>query len=202
MPWADDGGSSWNALKCTPLDPAPKKPGEVCSTEGGGVSGVDNCEKGAMCWDVDNETNEGVCIAFCEGTNAEDATCDPGSSCAIYAEQVFFPCFPYCSPLLQDCAGDDLCIPSGEEFICALDASGESGLYGDPCEYANACKPGLYCMPMESVEDCKGTGCCTPFCDTAKPLSCPGATQECIPWYEEGMEPPGFENVGICGIPQ
>ena len=31
---------------------------------------------------------------------------------------------------------------------------------------------------------------------------CPGATQECISWYEEGVAPPGFENVGICAIPQ
>ena len=109
---------------------------------------------------------------------------------------------PYCDPLLQDCPGDDLCIPSGEEFICALDASGESGFYGDPCASPNACKPGLYCMDPEYFEDCKGPKCCTPFCDTSNPLMCPGETQECIPWYMEGEGPPWYEDVGICGIPQ
>jgi hypothetical protein len=45
-------------------------------------------------------------------------------------------------------------------------------------------------------------GCCLPFCDTADdPAMCPGAGQECIPWYEMGTAPPGFEQVGICGIP-
>ncbi len=202
MPWANDGGSSWNATKCSPIDPAPQQPGDVCTTEGGGVSGVDNCVKSSMCWDVDGETNEGVCIAFCEGTNAEDGTCDAGFSCTIVNAGVLILCLPDCDPLLQDCPGDDLCIPSGENFICVLDASGEAGLYGDPCEYANACKPGLYCLNPEYVEGCQAAGCCTPFCDTSEANMCPGGTQECIPWYEEGMEPPGKETVGICGIPQ
>ena len=202
MPWANDGGSSWNDVKCSPVDPAPAQPGDVCTTEGGGVSGVDNCDKASMCWDVDDETNEGVCVAFCMGTNAEDATCDAGFSCAIVNDGVLILCLPSCDPLLQDCPGDDLCIPNGENFICVLDASDEAGLYGDPCEYANACKPGLYCLGPEYVENCQAAGCCSPFCDTSEANICPGGTQECIPWYEEGMAPPGNETIGICGIPQ
>ncbi len=201
MPWANDGGSSWNALKCAPLDPDPVGPGEVCKAESG-VSGIDNCDAQSMCWDVDHETKEGVCVARCTGTSYEDATCEPGFDCWIDQGAVLLLCIPGCDPLLQDCPGDDLCIPSGERFICVLDASGEAGLYGDPCEYANACKPGLYCLSPEYVEGCQAAGCCTPFCDTDKALMCPGATQECIPWFEEGMAPPGYENVGICGIPQ
>lgn len=130
------------------------------------------------------------------------ATCPPGLDCTFTGDSVVNLCFPYCDPLSQDCPGDDLCIPDGESFSCALDASGEAGLYGDPCEYANACKPGLYCLDSEHVEGCQAAACCTPFCDTSRPLMCPGATQECIPWYEEGMAPPGFEIVGICGVPQ
>ena len=202
MPYANDGGSSWNATKCTPIDPAPQQPGEVCTTEGGGVSGVDNCAKASMCWDGVGETNEGVCIAFCMGTNAEDASCDDGFYCNITASGILNLCLPICNPLLQDCPGDDLCIPNGETFICVLDASGEAGLYGDPCEYASACKPGLYCLNPEYVEGCQAAGCCTPFCDTSKMNMCPGGTQECIPWYEEGMAPVGYETVGICGVPQ
>ena len=200
MAWANDGGSSWNALKCAPLDPDPVGPGEVCTSENG-VSGIDNCDAHSMCWDVDGETQEGVCVAFCTGTE-QDSMCDPGFDCVVPAEGVLILCLPNCDPLLQNCPGDNLCIPSGEQFICVLDGSGEAGLYGDPCEYSNACNPGLYCLNPEYVEGCRAIGCCTPFCDTSRPLMCPGATQECIRWYEEGMEPPGFEHVGICGIPQ
>ena len=200
MPWADDGGSSWNARKCAPLDPDPVGPGEVCTTENA-VSGIDNCDADSMCWDVDGETKEGVCIAFCMGTDAADASCEPYFHCIVLADSILAICLPDCDPLAQDCPGDDLCVPSGEHFICVLDASGEAGFYGDTCEYPNACKPGLYCLNPEYVENCEGSGCCTPFCDTSEPLMCPGATQECIPWFEEGQAP-GYETVGICGIPQ
>ncbi len=202
MPWANDGGSAWNALKCSPIDPAPVGPGDVCTAEESGVSGVDNCDAHSMCWDVDPETLEGVCLPFCMGTSAEDATCGAGFYCNLVGDGVLILCQPLCDPLSQDCPGDDLCIPHGEIFICVLDASGEAGFYGDPCEYANACGAGLYCLNPEYVEGCQSAGCCTPFCDTTKSPMCPGATQECIPWYAEGMAPPQYENVGICGIPQ
>jgi hypothetical protein len=103
MPWANDGGGSWNALKCSPIDPNPAKPGEPCTVEGNGVSGVDNCEAGAMCWN-------------------------------------------------------------------------------------------------EYVPGCMTDGCCTPWCDLTDP-SCPGATQQCLPWLEQGQAPPEYDTVGICGVP-
>ncbi len=199
--WIDDGGSAWNAHKCVPVDPDPDQVGDPCTVVDGVGSGVDSCDLGAMCWEVDFETNEGVCIEFCGGS-IEERICPPGFFCQVWAAAVLTFCVENCDPLLQDCPNDDLCIPSGEHFICALDASGDAGLYGDPCEHSNACKPGLYCLNPEYVEGCQAAGCCTPFCDTSKPLMCPGATQECIPWYEEGKEPPGYEDLGICGIPQ
>lgn len=201
MPWAEGGGSSWNALKCAPLDPEPVGPGEGCKVEGGGVSGVDNCDAHSMCLDVDAETQEGSCIAFCSGTSEEDAECALGYHC-VGTSEVLLLCLPGCYPLLQDCPDGDLCVPNGEWFHCVLDGSGAGGLYGDPCEFNNACDPGLYCLPPEYIDACQAEGCCTPWCDTSEPPSCPGDTQECISWYEEGTEPPGYENVGICGVPQ
>jgi len=199
MPWADDGGSAWNALKCTPV--GSDTPGDPCAVEGSGVSGFDSCEKGALCWDVDPETLQGTCIAQCQGT-PQRPSCPQGSYCYIVADAVLTLCLPTCDPLLQDCPDGDLCIPDGKHFTCVLDLSGDAGLYGDTCDRFDTCKPGLYCLNPEYVEDCKGAGCCTPFCDTSKPLMCPGETQECIPWYEEGMEPPEYKDVGFCGIPQ
>ena len=201
MAWADDGGTSWNATMCSPIDPNPVGPGEVCKVEEGPTSGIDNCDAHSMCWNVDQDTLEGACHAFCTGTSAENATCDPGFYCLINSDSVLILCYPRCFPLLQDCPADELCIPSGDTFICRQDASGDFGTYGDPCEYANTCNAGLYCLNPEHIEGCQAVGCCTPFCDTSEPLMCPGATQECIPWYDEGDAPDGYEDVGICGIP-
>jgi hypothetical protein len=93
------------------------------------------------------------------------------------------------------------CLWGGESFICVLDASGEQGQYGDPCEYLNECDPGLICINPEYVPGCMANGCCTPWCDLTDP-SCPGATQQCLPWFEQGVAPPGYDTVGICGVPQ
>ncbi len=200
--WADDGGSSWNATRCVLVAPRAKQLDEPCSFPGSPLAGDDNCDFGLMCWDVDDETELGTCLAMC-GDHPKAEICAQGSLCGfIDRSSGLGLCFDMCDPLAQDCPGDDLCIPSGESWICVLNASGEAGHFGDPCEYANACKPGLYCLNPEYVEGCQAAGCCTPFCDTSEANMCPGGTQECIPWYEEGMAPPGNEDIGICGVPQ
>ncbi|MBK8263467.1 MAG: hypothetical protein IPK80_19255 [Nannocystis sp.] len=201
MPWANDGGSSWNSTKCSPLDANPGKPGEPCKVEGNGVSGVDNCEAGAMCWGVNHETMEGYCIGFCDGSWEDFSCSEPNTQCHISGNGVLILCFPTCDPLLQNCEGGDLCLWGGESFICALDASGEEGQYGDPCEFANVCDPGLICINPEYVPGCQAGGCCTPWCDINE-FTCPGEGQDCLPWFEDGVAPPGYENVGVCGVPQ
>lgn len=197
--YADNGGSSWNNTKCVPVKENADQPGDECTVDGNGVSGFDSCDKGAMCWGVNPDTGKGVCVELCKGT-AEAPVCDPGFQCAI-ANNVLNLCLPSCDPLSQDCAGDDLCIPNGEAFLCVLDASGDEGQAFDPCQYANACDKGLYCMDPVYASECdpNGGGCCLPFCDTKAP-DCPGAGQQCLPWYE-GTAPPGYEKVGICGLP-
>ena len=199
--YADDGSTAWNNTKCVPVADNAGAAGDECTVEGSGVSGLDSCAKGAMCWDVDEETGKGVCVALCLGT-ADAPVCESGTACAI-ANDVLNLCLPSCDPLAQDCAGDDLCLPSGGGFLCVLDASGPEGQAFDPCEYGNACDAGLYCMDPGSAKECdaQAMGCCVPFCDTGAPV-CPGAGQACLPWYEPGQAPPGYEAVGICGIPQ
>ena len=90
-----------------------------------------------------------------------------------------------------------------DNFICDFDASGEEGQYGDACAFINVCDYGLFCAAQETVPDCvSGDGCCSPYCDLTQPNTCPGAPlQECVPWYNEGMAPPGQENIGACQIP-
>jgi hypothetical protein len=207
MPWANDGGGAWNAARCSPLDPNPAQVGDECTVEGSGVSGIDNCDVGSMCWDVDPETNLGTCVAFCMGSEANPICEDPATNCVIANEGVLILCLPNCDPLLQDCAEGQACYPIDDAFACAPDVSGEEGLYGDACQFLNVCDPGLFCANAEVVPDCAGAqGCCSPFCDLSDPdagANCPGAAggQDCVAWYEEGEAPPGFENVGACSIP-
>jgi hypothetical protein len=200
--WAEGGGGAWNATKCVMVT-GDKVPGDVCTTEGGGVSGIDDCEAGAMCWDVSAE-NMGICVALCKGT-PDAPTCDDGFSCAIVNDGVLNICLPGCDPLLQDCDGDDLCLPIGDGFICVLDASGEMGKTNDPCEFANACDKGLVCLNTASASSAcmQGSqGCCQPFCDFGMMDPCPNPDQKCVQWFDPMMPiPPGFEDVGVCAIP-
>jgi hypothetical protein len=210
MPWANDGGSSWNATRCSPIDEDPDAPGESCTVEGSGTSGIDSCELGSMCWSVDEDTLEGHCVAFCVGS-PENPVCEaPSTICAQSSDSVLSLCLPTCDPLQQDCPAGDACYPIQDYWSCAPDASGEAGGYGDACEFINVCNPGYVCLNSATVppgEPCEGAvGCCTAICNLADPLGdaqCEGAAggQTCQPWYEEGTAPPGYALVGVCALP-
>lgn len=203
MPWADNGSSSWNATKCSPIDANPGKEGDPCTVEGSAVSGVDTCDVGLLCWYFD-ENNNGSCIDMCKGT-PDAPTCDSGQTCDVSNDGVLILCLETCDPLVQSCPAGQICFWDGvDQFICDFDASGDMGAYGDPCAYINVCDYGLYCATPESVPGCDNAdGCCSSYCNVQEPNTCPGADggQECVPWYTEGMAPPGQENVGACAIP-
>jgi len=199
--WADDGATAWNATKCVEVT-GDGAPGEPCTAIGGGVSGMDDCAFGAMCWDVD-QSNHGTCIALCTGA-PEAPQCLPGFHCPLVSEGVLNLCFADCDPLLQDCPADDLCIPGPDYFTCTFDASGDLGKTNDPCEFANACDPGLMCLDTAAASSaCQpgSTGCCQPFCKFPN-SPCPNPDQQCIPFFDPMQPiPPGYESVGICAIP-
>ena len=207
MPWANDGGDSWNATRCSPIDDNPGQPGDTCTVEGSGVSGLDDCDIAAMCWDVDGETNMGLCVGFCEGTEDAPFCPNPDEGCSISNDGVLILCLAYCDPLLQDCVEGSACYPEENGFFCSPDASGpDLGAIGDPCEYINVCDPGGWCANAESVPGCAGSGgCCSGYCDVTDPNAndtCLPMGTECVPWYEPGTAPPGYEDVGVCVLPQ
>jgi hypothetical protein len=197
--WADDGGDTWNATRCVDItgDDAPTEP---CTAVDGGTSGIDSCALGAMCWSVD-ETGHGVCVGLCSGT-PEAPICPPFHYCASSYPLNF--CFVGCDPLLQDCGEDELCIPSNGSFQCAIDASGDEGQTNDPCGFANACDAGLVCLDTPSASaacEQRSTGCCQPFCKFPD-APCPNPDQQCVQWFDPMMPiPEGYENVGVCAIP-
>ncbi|MEX1364920.1 MAG: ribulose phosphate epimerase [Nannocystaceae bacterium] len=206
MPWANDGGSSWNATRCSPVSDNPGQVGDECTVDGSGVSGIDDCDVGSMCYYVDPETNVGTCVGFCEGSPAAPM-CEPGFLCSISNNGVLILCRAECDPLLQDCLGSAACLPANgtDGFVCIVDASGESGAPGDPCEFLNSCDPGLFCANAEVVPDCVGSGgCCSEFCDLsdADPdAGCSQTGQTCQTWFEEGAAPPQYVDVGACALP-
>jgi hypothetical protein len=206
MPWANDGGSVWNARRCVPLDADPKHPGDSCIVQGNAYSGWDNCDIASMCWHVDPDTLEGVCVAFCTGTEQDPVCDDPSLRCNICNDGVLILCLPHCDPLLQDCPDGEGCYWVADKFVCSPDISGpDAGSAGDPCEYSSACDPGLQCFDAQYVPGCAGpAGCCAPYCDVNVPSCNAAAGEECLPWWEEEDQAPtcpNLQRVGLCIVP-
>ncbi len=206
MPWANDGGSSWNATRCSEVADNPGQVGDECAVEGSGVSGIDDCDVASMCYYVDPETGLGSCVGFCEGS-PDSPMCEPDFLCSISNNGVLILCRAECDPLLQDCQGSAACLPANgsDGFVCIVDASGEAGAPGDPCEFLNSCDPGLFCANADVVPNCKGSGgCCSEFCDLTDPVPDDGCSlmdQMCDAWFEEGAAPPDLAHVGACVLP-
>ncbi|MEZ4452468.1 MAG: hypothetical protein R3B09_23595 [Nannocystaceae bacterium] len=205
-PWAKDGSSSWSSHRCVPVDPDPDKIGEPCTVVGSGGSGLDSCEKGAMCWNVDPESGAGVCVGLCHGDPAQcgrdPASCCPdGLRCTISSMAVLILCLQPCDPLAQACEGpDDGCYPVNGSFQCAPDVSGDQGAAGDPCEFVNACDPATFCGdPSYPGCDPDAIGCCVPFCDLGDPQCVDGTA--CVAFFDPDAAPAGLEDVGACTIP-
>nr|WP_293175439.1 hypothetical protein [Nannocystis sp.] len=203
MPWDDTNMGSWNATKCSPVQENPGQKGDECTVTGSATDGIDSCDKHLLCWYVD-DMNVGTCIDMCTGSE-EAAMCGNGESCDVSNMGSLILCLSTCDPLVQSCPGDQICFFDGvDQFICDFDASGEEGQYGDACAFVNVCDYGLFCSDPAGVPDCvDASGCCSPYCDlSVAENTCPGAPmQECVPWYTEGSEPPGQENIGACQIP-
>lgn len=205
-PASTDGDGAWDASICTKIMPNPGSVGDKCTVDGA-VSGNDSCDKGAMCWNVNME-GEGVCVALCKGSPMQPSCDEAGTLCVIANDGVLNLCLPTCEPLLPDSCPGELCLPNpqGEAgYACILDASGDGGQIDQPCAYANGCKPGLLCVGVALSMKCDqgASGCCQPYCDKDMPPDgqCDvNGGQTCLDIYEMGMDPPGYENVGVCGI--
>ncbi len=147
MPWANDGGRTWNSNRCSPIADEAVALGEPCHAEGSGVSGIDDCAAGLMCFWVDPVTNEGTCVAQCEGSSALGVCSDPDTICVRELDDVVTLCLPTCDPLAQDCAHGG-CYPVGPEptgFACGQPLV-PLAADGAPCEYHWDCLPGSACV--------------------------------------------------------
>lgn len=195
---------------CVPLVPGAKPPGSPCSVLGDWLDGTDDCELGSVCLFPDDQ-GIGECHALCNIESGElppDPSCAPGNSCvATGCQECFWSyCDAPCDPRDPGtCDAAEVCIESIDHWFCSIDASGDEGQDGDPCEFVNACDPGLSCVPREILPDCDNdaSGCCSPLCSTDKPNTCPGKDQgeTCQSWYGEGQGPPELATLGVCTLP-
>jgi hypothetical protein len=198
MPWANDGGTAWNATRCSPIASDPNAPGDPCTVQGNGVSGLDDCELHSMCWDVDPATSMGTCISFCVGTEQAPTCEDPDTQCSISNEGVLSICLPTCDPILQDCGGN-VCAPWNEGFTCFPMSPGETQV-GASCQYLDECEAGLACI-AGAAGCAASTACCTPYCSIVDADPPCLLEDTCVPWFEEGEAPAGYGHVGICTAP-
>lgn len=182
MAWVDDGGDQWNAARCTPLDPDPNQLGEACMVEGSGFSGIDDCDVGLMCWNVDAE-NAGVCAALCTGAEANPG-CPGALQCSMITEALPL-CVDGCDPLAQDCGDGQACAPEVGGFFCA--PAGPAGP-GEACA-VDACAAGSVCIDGAAALDCSDLACCASYCDPIAPVCPQGAT--CVPLDDA-------PDIGVC----
>lgn len=204
--WSMDGGIFPNGAKCVPA--GDKQPGEACSLEGKFGDGIDDCAAGSICLDIDN-TGKASCVSYCSGSMDAPVCPDPESRCSFLFEPTVPLCFTSCDPLVQNCGEAETCVPNiaalgAEYFVCMPRVlPGIPGQYGDACYALSGCDPSFLCIFAENVPDCKGTYCCSTYCELDQPDTCTAfnALLTCVPWFNEGEATPGYENVGICGIP-
>ncbi|MBL8975762.1 MAG: hypothetical protein JNK56_34490, partial [Myxococcales bacterium] len=52
-PYDKDGDGIHDTPRCVPVDGAPDQAGDDCSIAGSIASGIDSCDLGLMCWNVD-----------------------------------------------------------------------------------------------------------------------------------------------------
>lgn len=199
VPYSNDGGPAWNANKCVPIT-GDGVAGDSCIWSGI-VEGTDDCGSESICWDATDVEGQlvGVCKSFCGGTK-DAPLCEPGTSCNILNDGTINLCLPTCDPLLQDCEEGLACYWANTDFNCVNTT--QDIPTGEPCGYLNDCAAGNLCTDAAALPSCNGDACCAPFCDIANPNCDAIVGTECVTFFDEGLAPPGFEDVGVCVLPE
>lgn len=183
-PWANDGSSTWNAARCTPIEADPGQADEACTVQGSGSSGVDSCDAGLLCWEVDADTLEGTCIEMCSGSLAEPVCSNADDVCGISNQGVLALCLPSCELPVDDCDADEVCVPMGEDTLVCISE-----------RYAKCPAGTIEVAPIVGLGCTQGEPCCSPYCDLAEDASCARGL-ECVPLSEPN---PAHPDVGVCG---
>lgn len=198
-PIAQTPDGVWDGTACSPRPEAPRRAGETCTIEGHAYSGIDDCERGSICWATTDQ--EGICRPLCTG-DPGDPQCPGGKTCLLSFNDTVSMCLDDCDPLEPMCQTAEVCIPSVDApaFICWPDTF-SNGRVGSPCNL-DSCRSGLACVEQKRLPDCSAStstyGCCAVLCDTrqAEPETCTADAPTCTPWFAEPTE--GLDHVGFC----
>lgn len=196
LPWSPGGdGAPGNCAgaRCSEVDRDPKAPGEPC-TAAAPWSGIDDCEIGAYCWNVDARTHEGICVAQCIGSEAQPACEDASLSCFQLEHTSVTACVAECDPLAPDCGPDGSCVFSAgndQGPLCVShDLQVPTGI-GTECLPELGCGDGFACLTGSSLDSCASDWCCAALCDLSAP-ACVGENTECV------SIPPALDPIGAC----
>jgi hypothetical protein len=198
VPYGSTGGN-WDDNKCVAVT-GDQAPGEPC-TYGGVVEATDDCDETSHCWNVHDVDGQfiGTCMAFCMGTE-NTPECPPNSQC-LYSHIVNL-CIPTCDPLAQGCGEGQACFWTNDQFSCVFTTQDIPA--GQPCDFINDCAAGLGCFTAEVLPNCDASSCCSAFCDLNLgdgPCEASLPDTICVPFFEQGTAPPGYDDVGVCILP-
>lgn len=210
-PASIDGDGVPESAVCNDIWDNPGQAGDDCSWKGNLFSGNDSCDVGTMCFPEGLEgavpDGNGFCMNLCQGSPDSPTCADPDEICEVANDGALPWCLGTCDPLANECREGHGCYPAPDgRWACKI--TGMEGAYGDECGLGNSCNQGLLCVAAEAVPGCTGTGCCTEVCSLSSPsgdAQCSGEPQgqACQPAYTDMSQiPPGYEDVGICLIPQ
>lgn len=198
-PFSSNGDGTFGGCsdsRCAPLSADPQGIGEPCTVEEGPWSGVDDCDVGAFCWNVDAQTNQGVCVAMCMGSEANPVCEDDALSCFQLSGSSVIACVPSCDPLAPECPAAMTCAMGlGNDYapLCISQSLNVPTGTATECEYPLGCGSGFACVAAASVPGCTGESCCTPVCDLETP-ECPPEQSVCA------QVPSTSAGIGACVI--
>jgi hypothetical protein len=171
-----------------------KLAGEPCSV---GEMGGDDCGVDSWCYPgTFNLEAPAVCIPFCQGTPDESSCPEPTEVCVYDFVEYHGPlgCRPICDPLMPEgCNAVERCTLSHDgqsDFACVL---GGAVADGEVCDHHQQCDSGL-CVLDESLLECAGESCCSPWCDLMAPNCAMGL--ECVPVEVDDPN----STVGVCAL--
>jgi hypothetical protein len=164
--------------------------------DNGPWGGVDDCDVGSYCWNVDAATNEGVCVTPCMGSQANPVCEDASLSCFQLLGTPVIACVPSCDPLAPACPAAMTCamsLSSGYAPLCISQSLGVPTGAGTDCSFQLGCGDGFACVAAELVGNCASGSCCASICDLAAP-SCPADHPSCT------QVPTTPDGIGACAL--
>ncbi|MCX4247935.1 hypothetical protein [Paraliomyxa miuraensis] len=200
VPYTYHADLQWVGTVCVRVPEEPDLPGEPCMVEDHVGSSRDSCDRGAICWQVDPTTLEGVCHSLCDILDGVLA-CDSGLDCAQLS---FVPlCVEPCDPLTPSCPRGQACTFAGSALTCQpvpLAGATEGEMchpWSIPCVDGSLCSfdPALDCLRLP------GAGCCAAPCDMNTPKPCEDPASICVPWFTVDP-PPDLAHLGVCVVPR